>query len=121
MTCPACGSSEIRTSRHARWSDIFQRVRGREAFRCRSCRIRFFASQSSESVLKQAIQSKHTHHPKKLMTSRAKKRLVKRLIVISIFAVALVLFLIFLRYLTKEPISPPESTSISSLSSRFLA
>ena len=67
------------------------------------------------------IQSKHTSHPKKLMTSKAKKRLVRRLVVISIFAVALTIFLFFLYYLTEEPSSPPNSTSISSLSLKFLA
>jgi type VI protein secretion system component VasF len=102
MTCPECGSSEVRASRSTRWNDFFQRVRGREAFRCRKCRQRFFASPSSESGSKPTAQSTHTHRPNKLMSTRSKKRLVRQLIVAVIFAVAFALFLFFLRYLTTD-------------------
>jgi hypothetical protein len=99
MTCPECGSSEVRSSKSTRWNDFLQRVRGREAFRCRKCRQRFFASPSSESVSNPVT---HAHHPTKLMSTRSKKRLVRQLIVAAIFAVAFALFLFFLRYLTTE-------------------
>lgn len=117
MTCPGCGSSEVRASKSTRWSDFLQRARSREAFRCRKCRQRFFASISTESVVpvpEHAVQSKHTHRPAKLISSRAKKRLIKRLIMISIFAVAFILFLFFLRYLTTERM--PASDSQTSFS-----
>jgi hypothetical protein len=114
MTCPECGSSEIRVSRSTRWSDVFQRVRGREAFRCRKCRLRFFALVSSESGPERAVQSKQTHRPTKLMSTRRKNRLVRRLIVILIFVVAFVIFWYFLRYLTSEPSPPRDSGAISS-------
>ncbi len=114
MTCPECGSSEIRASRSIRWSDVFQRVRGREAFRCRKCRQRFFASVSPESGPGRAVQSKQTRRPSKLMSIRSKNRLVRRLILILIFAVAFVIFLFFLRYLTTERIPAPDSGATSS-------
>jgi len=114
MICPACGSSEIRTSRHTRWSDFFQRVRGREAFRCRTCRLRFFASQSTKSGPEQVVQSKHIHRPQKLMSTRSKKRFVRRLVVILIFAVAFVIFLFFLRYLITERMPASDSGAVSS-------
>ena len=113
MTCPKCGSSDIRASRRARWSDVFHRVRGRETFRCRSCWKRFYASDSTESGLENVDKSKHTHRPAKLMSTRSKKRLVRRLVVISIFAVAFLLFWFFLRYLTTEKNPSQDSGAVS--------
>jgi hypothetical protein len=114
MTCPKCGSSDIRTSKSAHWNDVFQRVRGREALRCRKCRLRFFASNMAEPGSERVIQSKHTPRSAKLMSPRTKKHLVRRLIVISIFAVAFVLFLFFLRYLTTERMPASDSGAVSS-------
>jgi multidrug efflux pump subunit AcrB len=48
------------------------------------------------------------------MSTRSKKRLVRRLIVILIFAVAFVIFWYFLRYLTSERIPAPDSGATSS-------
>jgi hypothetical protein len=112
MICPDCGSSEVRTSRRTRWSDIFQRVRGREAFRCRKCRLRFFASASTQPDPLQAGLPKHAHRPAKLMSYRSKKRLIRRLTVIAIFAVAFMLFWFFLRHITTEQMPPSDSGAI---------
>jgi hypothetical protein len=112
MTCPECGSSEVRASRSTRWSDTFQRLRGREAFRCRKCRQRFFASSSTVPVLPasgQPVQSKHTRRPARRISTHTKKRLIKRLVMLSIFAVAFILFLFFLRYLTTERMPASDS------------
>jgi preprotein translocase subunit SecG len=109
MTCPECGNSEIRISQRAHWGDIFQRVRGRQAFRCRKCRRRFFAPLSPQSGLDQGFQSKHSTRPKKLFSTRRKKNLVRALAVLSIFAMAFVIFLLFLRYLTTERAPDPDS------------
>ncbi len=114
MICPTCGSAEIRVSKHPHWDDFLQRIRGREAFRCRKCRLRFFASPSSEFDPAQVRQSMHTHRPKKLISTRAKKRLIQRLTVISIFAVALIIFLFFLRYITTERMPASNSGAIGS-------
>ena len=43
------------------------------------------------------------------MSSRTKKRLIKQLIMITIFAAAFILFLFFLRYLTTERMPPSDS------------
>jgi hypothetical protein len=114
MICPACGSTDIRVSKHPHWDDFLQRARGREAFRCRKCRLRFFASPGSEADPVPVHQSTHTHRPKRLISSRTKNRLVKRVVVISIFAVAFILFWFFLRYLTTEHMLAPESRFVSS-------
>ena len=114
MICPGCSSSEIRSSRTTRWKDIFQRVRGREALRCRDCRLRFFASESSVSAPKQAVESSRTRRLTPLLSPRARKRLARRLIVLAIFAVALLIFLFFLRYLTTERSPSEDSRAVSS-------
>jgi hypothetical protein len=62
--------------------------------------VRFFAIEAPEmAVGKQAHSNLHS---RPLWNSRIKKHLARRMIVISIFAVALVIFLIFLRYVTTE-------------------
>jgi len=48
------------------------------------------------------------------MSTRSKKRLIRRLIVITIFAVAFLLFLLFLRYLTSEKSPSQDSGAVSS-------
>jgi hypothetical protein len=114
MICPGCGSSEIRSSRSTSWKDIFQRARGREALRCRDCRLRFFASEFSESVPKQAVEPSRPRRSKPLLNPRAKKRLGRGLIVLAIFAAALLIFLFFLRYLTTERSPSEDSRAVSS-------
>jgi len=114
MTCPQCGSSEIRASRTAHWSDTFQRIRGRQPFRCRECRRRFFASKASASGTVRAVRSESSRRPRKLIGTQARKRLVRRLILISVFAVAFGLFLLFLRYFTSERDNSIDSGMVSS-------
>jgi hypothetical protein len=62
--------------------------------------VRFFAIESPELAAGKQTHSNLRSRP--LWNSRNKKRLARRMIVISIFAVALVIFLIFLRYVTTE-------------------
>ena len=101
MTCPECGSSEIRRSRSGKLKDVFQRVRGREPFRCSKCRDALLRHMvSPELAFKETAHSQLGR--RSLWNSRIKKRLAKRMIVISIFAAALVIFLIFPRYVTTE-------------------
>jgi multidrug efflux pump subunit AcrB len=48
------------------------------------------------------------------MSTRSKNRLVRRLFVILIFAVAFIIFLFFLRYLTTERMPASDSGAVSS-------
>jgi hypothetical protein len=93
---------------------MFQRVRGREALRCRTCRLRFFASESSVSAPKQAVESNGKRRSTPLLNPRAKKRLARQLIVLAIFVVAFLIFLFFLRYLTTERSPSEGSRAVSS-------
>ena len=112
MTCPECGSPDIRASRHARKGDILQRIRGKKAFRCRNCQKRFFVSLFSPSRSKQLLPSSRSRRSRSYLSLATRRRLAHWLVVIATFAVALVLFLLFLRYLTAEKIHPRNSVSV---------
>ena len=114
MTCPKCGSTEVRSSKRAELGDFFHRMRGHEAFRCRKCRERFFVSEAALSDGQRTVLSKSTNKPVKLMSVRKKQRIIRQLIVVSIFAVAFALFLFFLRYLTTPKMPPSDSGAVRS-------
>ena len=42
LTCPNCGSRDVRRSKQEGVFALLQRTFGRHPFRCRNCRIRFF-------------------------------------------------------------------------------
>ena len=109
MSCPKCGCKEVRRSRRHKWVDTFHAVRQRKAYRCQECRARFYAKESGHaSETRASIQKKHqthTHRPSQL----GGKRLRRRLAELVIFGVMLVLFLLFLRYLTRETMPGSES------------
>ena len=112
MTCPKCGSAEIRPSKHAHWGDTFKRALGIEPLRCRTCGHRFFSSLANESIPESPPPSKSSKRPRKLIRTRTRILLVRRLVVISIFGAALVLFWLFLRYLTTEHVPASDSGTI---------
>jgi len=113
MICPKCGSDDIRTSKHSHWGDFLQRARGRHALRCRKCRLRFFVTTLTDAAGKDVLVSKHKPRSTKLLSPRTRSRLMKRLVVVAIFAFAFVLFWFFLRYLTTER-APSEGSGIVS-------
>jgi len=75
--------------------------------------MRFFAAEHAGAAPQPLGISKRTHRPAKLISPRIKKRLVRRLTVISIFAVAAIIFWFFLRYLTTEGNPSQESGVVS--------
>lgn len=106
ITCPVCGSAEVRPSRSTRRTDVFPRLRGRAPFRCRNCRLRFFAALSAVESPKGAKRAPSRPHKRHLSRS-SKKRIVRTLMMILVFAVAFILFLIFLRYMMTERQTKP--------------
>lgn len=120
MTCPGCGSSEIRASHSANWSDVLKRVGGREAFRCRKCRLRFFARKFAAPAAKQES-SASSRRAAPLVSTRTKKRLARRMVAVVIFAAALVIFLFFLRYITTERVPAGDSGALGGVFSGLLS
>ena len=109
MICPECSSPDVRESRSSRMVDVFQRARGRIAYRCRRCRHRFYASPGSDNEISKGAH-RVSRHSKRTISSRGRRRLVRKIILFSVFAIAFLIFWLFLRYLTKEP-SPDGSPS----------
>jgi len=100
MICPKCSSPDIRISRRTRWADVFQRVWGREALRCRSCHARFYASPSSASGGIQIVRSTRGSRSRLRINSRTRKRIIRRTIMVVVFGLAFALFWAFLSYMT---------------------
>jgi hypothetical protein len=107
MNCPKCKSADVRLSKTPSWRDVFQRVQGREAFRCRDCRARFFAREApgAETDAGAIQKSKQIAH------FRGKSRRTRQILIISVFAVAFVVFFYILRYLTTERTATPADDS----------
>lgn len=105
MNCPKCGSPEVRTSRRTGSMDRIQSLRGQTAYRCRQCRYRFYAAASAD-----AVTSRSSMRPRKLLSSRRRKRVVRSLIALIIFAFSFYIFWMFLRYETTEKPAAPSSS-----------
>jgi hypothetical protein len=64
--------------------------------------MRFFAADLAGEAMQPVGVSIGAHRPAKLMNPRKKKRLIQQFTAISIFALAAIIFWLFLRYLTTE-------------------
>ena len=119
MTCPTCASTEVRRSRRFRWGDLFLRIRGRHAYRCRSCRTRFHGKEGAAP----AHRSRSGGFRRKLRHGgeRISKRLRRRLVEVAIFLLMLVVFYLFLRYLTRETTPSENSGSVPHFSAISMA
>jgi preprotein translocase subunit SecG len=114
MTCPKCGSLDIRVSHSSSWSDALQRVIGRMAFRCRKCRLRFYSSFNTGRSKQMGVQSSGARRSKSLIALGTNKRLKRRLVTVAIFAVAFLLFWIFMRYFTADRSPTQDSSTVRS-------
>jgi hypothetical protein len=97
MNCPTCNSPTVRRSHRNRWLFVFDWLTGHQVFRCRACRRRFhrFGVRSDRK------------------NRRKDQRLRRWIIEAAIFVIMLVLFLAFLRYLTREHSAPDTSGALS--------
>jgi len=114
MTCPYCGNSDIRRSESSHWSDGLHRAFGRDAYRCRKCRQRFFLPRSAQITTHATRKSDRSGKAGKRLDFRRRKRLIRRLITIAVFVVMFGMFVLFLRHITEDhtPASnPPEDSS----------
>ncbi len=103
MNCPECGSADVRISRHAHAMDVVQRLLGRRAFRCRECRLRFYALKSEASKLEASRRWSRFHRrPTWRENHEGQSHLRRTLGLLAIFVLAFIIFLIFLRYLATE-------------------
>jgi hypothetical protein len=115
MTCPQCASSDTRRSTTSSWRDLLPSLLGRQAFRCRKCRHRFFAVLSTRSA-SNAPDRPHGKVPfGKLSTQWKKRRLFRGVITAAVIVVMLSLFGLFLHYIAVDhPPKDAEDTSYPS-------
>lgn len=110
MNCPECGSDEIRISRHAHAKDVLYRFCGREAYRCRECRYRFYGKMSPTLEATAYDQSSKLHRwPFWPRSSQERRRFRRAVGYFAIFALAFLIFWLFLRFITAER-SPSDET-----------
>ncbi len=109
MICPTCNSTEVRRSRRFHWGDSFSWMRGRHAYRCRNCQTRFYGREGASPARR-----KSGSFRRKLWRKGGgiPKTLRRRLIEVGIFLLLLVVFYLFLRYLTRETIPAEDSRSV---------
>jgi len=102
MTCPKCGSEDVRSSHQTRWNDWFHRAKHETAWRCRKCRRRFYAYTEPGAGQPRPARKRRER-------TRGSKA-VQRLIIQAVIGVILLLvFYVFLRYLTREPSANSDS------------
>ncbi len=88
------------------WYDRFFSPLHREPYRCRKCRCRFYGS-AAAAVPDAASKRSHKRENK-----RGKRRLRHWMVEAAIFTVLLLLFIVFLKYLTREPPASPEGSRL---------
>jgi len=84
---------------------MFQALRGRRAFRCRSCRFRFHRTEAARGTPAPGTKRKASRHH---LVKRGRRRIRPWMVEIAIFALLLPIFFTFLRYLTREPAASQE-------------
>ena len=99
MNCLLCGSVDIRPSKSSRWADLAQHVRGKCAYRCRGCGKRFYAEESEKTGLKDTLSLVLNQKSKSRMSVKARRRLMRKVVVLSVFAMAFALFWICLKFI----------------------
>ncbi len=108
MTCPKCGSEDVRHSQRPRSSDLLQGIGGKAAYRCRKCRERFFGVPSAYAGSKPARKPLRPISLASKMNSKKANRIKRRMTAIAVFFGVFLIFLLLLRYLTTE--RPTESS-----------
>jgi hypothetical protein len=83
--------------------DVIYHMRGQEAYRCRTCRQRFYGPKSA------ALGMEKSHRPKKFLHApqshkrfERRERLPYQIMFVALFAVAFLIFWLFLRYIASR-------------------
>lgn len=109
MTCPQCASSDIRRSSTSGWKDVLPNLRGRQAFRCRKCRHRFFAPPSAQLAAGDQGRLQRKIARSKLSKQSKKRRLFRGVITAAVIVAMFSLFGLFLHYITVD--HPPKDNA----------
>jgi hypothetical protein len=102
IVSPAREESDIRLSRRSKWIDLVRRIRSQYAWRCRRCRIRFYAP-AGEAIAgsprgEKSKSSRHKHEGSSRGTHPWRRLLIQG----SVLLGTLILFGLFLIYIAQE-------------------
>jgi transcriptional regulator NrdR family protein len=113
MNCPLCSNSDIRRS-HSRYrDDVFQGLLGREAYRCRKCRHRFFMHRSASAAVQVPKNTASKSGGSRPIDTRKREYLVRKLIQVAVVIVMFSLFGLFLSRLAVDHPSAPRPEELS--------
>jgi hypothetical protein len=93
IQCQACGNSDVRASHQKTAADEAEARKGQIAYRCRSCRTRFY----SDRLAAKLPEKRHRSHRNGLLSILTHRK--REIINASIFLVVLGLFFVCLLYL----------------------
>jgi hypothetical protein len=113
MICPTCSSPDVRVSQRTQWNDFFQHLLGCQAYRCRKCRLRFYAPGFAALTASAAGSPSSLHRGHVAPSVRNRRRLIRRLIAVAIFTLMFVIFWFYLRYLTTDRV-PADTSEMNS-------
>jgi hypothetical protein len=101
-------------------ADVFHSIRGREAYRCRKCRHRFYGAKPTGQGAPGSHRSSH-FDSRSLWRggTQQRRRLFRKLLFFAVFAVAFAIFWMVLRFIStdrmpSEDYFPTGSASVSS-------
>jgi len=113
MICPKCGNSDIRRSHSFDWGDWLHRALGREAYRCRKCRLRFFRLRSTQIAGHSKKTPSFSSKGEKRLDFRRRKRLIRRIITVAVFVVMFSMFGLFLIHVSVDHPPPVQDAGPS--------
>ena len=114
MTCPQCSSSDVRRSRESSSKDVLQSLLGRQAFRCRKCRHRYFAFPSRQFAVKNPDGTARKIQSDPIGKQRKMRRVFRRIIQVAVIVVMLSLFGFFLHYITGDHVPKSDAQDMGS-------
>jgi transposase-like protein len=116
MNCPHCGNSNYRRSHTSHWSDNLQRLLGRQAYRCRECRKRFY-DLSSAKLSGSKIKLDDRQRGSSYLSFRRRKRVLRKIIAVTVVVIMFTVFGLFLRHIAQDRPSAGSSQDSSDSSS----
>lgn len=94
MYCPDCCSADVRLSYRApSGKDVWHRLWGERAYRCRQCRKRFHAR--PEEYVARPV-------PRRAPLPRVRETFRHKMLSLAVYGVLFVVFLVFLSFLARE-------------------
>ncbi len=104
LRCPQCSAVDTRPSTRTSMVDRYHSALGEEPWRCRTCRHRFYGkigASGTAATGKKRKRKREEKRPGARLSTRSRKRLIHA----ALFVTIVVIFYVFLRFITREPLS----------------